>query len=100
LFAPRQYAASGDYLLDIFINRPPRSNQKDIFQRLVQINQIRNRIAHHEPICFYGNSISTVNIEYKYNIILELLSWLGCTPCKILYGIDKVPLSISRIKNI
>jgi hypothetical protein len=51
-FAAKEYAASGSSLLNIFINRPFGTKQKDILKKLVRINEIRNRIAHHEPICF------------------------------------------------
>lgn len=99
-FAGIEYTASKSNLLNIFINRPLGLDQKDIFKQLTQINVIRNRIAHHEPICFNGILISTEIVEDRYRSILELLSWLGCNPSKILYGIDKVPKSISFIKSI
>lgn len=99
-FAPKEYIASGSMLLNVFSNRPTWIRQKEIYHRLVNINQIRNRIAHHEPICFYGNSISTSKIEKKYNSILELLGWLGSDPHKILHGIDSVPKSINHIRRI
>jgi hypothetical protein len=99
-FAAKEYAASNCNLLNIFTNLPPRIKQKDIYKRLMKINELRNRIAHHEPICFYGNLISMAAVETKYDTILELFSWLGCNPRKILYGIDKVPRSIYRIKKI
>lgn len=99
-FARKEYLASGNTLLNIFINRPFKTNQKDIFRRLIQINQVRNRIAHHEPICFDGTRISTEKVKKTYNTILELLEWLGCNHTKILYGIDSVRKSIDFINSI
>ena len=99
-FAGIEYVAANCNLINIFFNRPPLIKQKDIYKRLMRINEIRNRIAHHEPICFYGNLISTANTEDRYHIILQLLHWLGCNPSKILYGIDKVSRSIYHIKSI
>lgn len=99
-FAAKEYAASGSTLLKIFINRPFRVKQKDILKRLIKINEIRNRIAHHEPICFDGAQISTARTERRYHIILELLEWLGSNPKKILRGIDKVPKSILAVNCI
>jgi len=57
LFAQPQYFAGGQNLLRIFPAKPTSTpsiqyNQTFIFQELKQINDIRNRIAHHEPICF------------------------------------------------
>ena len=59
-FGTKEFPAAGNTLLSIFAARPPGTSQKDIFKRMQSINNIRNRIAHHEPICFnaYG-SIST-----------------------------------------
>jgi hypothetical protein len=99
-FAPKDFAASGSSLLDIFVNRPYGITQKDILQRLTQINALRNRIAHHEPICFEGNLISTAKVERRYKTILELLEWLGCNRNKILYGINGVRKSIDLINSI
>lgn len=99
-FAPLQYTASGNTLLSIFVNQPQRVSQKDIFRLLAKVNETRNRIAHHEPICFHQNLISTTKIEKRYHTILQLLEWLGSDPKKILYGIDAVRKSIDIINSI
>lgn len=99
-FAAKEYAASGSTLLSIFPKRPFGVKQKDIFKRLVKVNEIRNRIAHHEPICFDGNVISTARTQRRYDTMLELFTWLGCDTKKILYGIDYVPRSIAAINRI
>lgn len=101
-FAAKEFAAVGSTLLEIFPNRPFGTKQKTIFQNLIKINDIRNRIAHHEPICFDKTSgaISTSYAEKRYNLIIELLYWLGCNPKKILYGIDGVQKAIVKILEI
>ncbi|WP_133053869.1 CAAX protease [Niastella yeongjuensis] len=101
-FAAKEFAAAGSTLLEIFPNRPFGTRQKTIFQNLIKVNDLRNRIAHHEPICFDKTSgtISTNYAEKRYNIIVELLYWLGCNPQKILYGIDGVPKAIANILEI
>jgi len=101
-FAAKQFAASGSSLLEIFPNRTFGTRQKTVFQNLIKINDIRNRIAHYEPICFDKNtgSISTRFAENRYQLILELLHWLGCNPKRILYGIDSVPNGINAIKRL
>lgn len=98
-FAAKEYAAAGSTLLEIFPNRPFGTKQKTVFQHLIKINEIRNRIAHHEPIYFdktTGN-ISTSYTEKRYKLIVELLCWLGCNPKKILYGIDGVQRAINKV---
>ena len=52
-----QYRATGQCLLRAFPNKPRSSvavqyNNAYIFNELDKVNSLRNRIAHHEPICF------------------------------------------------
>jgi hypothetical protein len=86
--------------LEIFPFRPLGTNQKRVFKELVKINEIRNRIAHYEPICFEREAISTVTTVKRYNLIIQLLKWMDCNPTKILYGIDRVPQAINTINRI
>lgn len=101
-FAAKEYAAAGSTLINIFVNRPFNTKQKKIFQSLIKINEIRNRIAHHEPLCFdkAKGEISTEKIERRHETIIELLQWLGCDPVKVLYRIDKTEKAITVIKAI
>jgi hypothetical protein len=73
-----------------------------VFQNLIRINDIRNRIAHYEPICFDKDTgtISTVLVLNRYRLILEFLYWLGCNVKRILYGIDGVPKAIAVVNTI
>jgi hypothetical protein len=91
-FSNKEYAASGNTLLQIFPNKPYGIRQKDIFKDLIKINKLRNRIAHYEPICFDSSTdeISSIPIQRRYELVLKILSWLGYNPKKILYGIDSV----------
>ncbi|HTI08269.1 MAG TPA: hypothetical protein VL832_06920 [Puia sp.] len=101
-FAKKNFAAAGNTLLEIFPNRSFGINQKTVFKNLVKINEIRNRIAHYEPICFDKSTgaISTTFVANRYNLILELLFWLGCNPKRILYGIDSVRNGINAVNVI
>lgn len=99
-FGPKEYSAAGSTLISIFYCRPHGTKQKDILQKLTQINELRNRIAHHEPICFERDKISTSRAKRRYETIIELLQWLGCDHKKILYGIDGVIKSIESIEKI
>ncbi len=99
-FAPKQFAASGSKLLDIFPKRPFNTKQKDIFKKLIKINDIRNRIANHEPICFDGNRISIDKTQRRYKYLLELLTWLGCDCKRILYGINGVSKTFTKVTII
>jgi len=102
LFAKKQFAAAGSTLLEIFPNRPFAVKQKTVFQDLIKINEIRNRIAHYEPICFLkgAHEVSTTLARSRYELLLEILHWLGCNPRKILYGLDGVRGAIADVNWI
>ncbi len=84
LFAQNQYKAIGSNLLEIFIHKPKSTpqmqiNQKYIFKKLTAINDLRNRIAHHEPICF-KNGLTNLDITETLRIsnsIITILEWMN-----------------------
>lgn len=97
MFAKHQYSATGRTLLQIFPAKPVSTpalqyNQDFVFNQLVYVNRIRNRIAHHEPICFQPRvpAISTVYVRQQYGIILQLFQWMSIDEAKFLYGLDHV----------
>lgn len=63
MFAQNQFNATGRILLKVFPSKPVSSqaiqyNNTYIFNQLAQLNTFRNRMAHHEPICFLpGQSV-------------------------------------------
>ena len=97
MFSPVQYRQTGRDLLRIFPFKPRSSaqfqyNQTFIFNELDKINSLRNRIAHHEPICFpTGFAVKdTSYIRNAYADILSLFSWMGIDGKSLLYGLDHV----------
>ncbi len=97
LFSPHQYRATGQSLLQIFRGRPRSTssvqyNASYIYNELAQINQLRNRIAHHEPVCFIpGQSQKdTTYVRQHYNLILQLFRWLNINEAALLYGLDHI----------
>jgi hypothetical protein len=99
-FGLKEFAASGSRLLEAFPKRPFRISRKVMFKSLYKINQIRNRIAHYEPICFNHNVIDVSKVFKRYQLIKELLQWLGCDPEKVLSGIDGVEKAIQDVKKL
>ena len=84
MFSSPQYRASGRVLLKIFPYKPVTTrqvqyNNTTVFNELDHVNSLRNRIAHHEPICFpTGKSeISTDYINWIYAKISMLFKWMG-----------------------
>ena len=101
MFAGIQFNVFGNTLLQLFPNRPKGTNQKIVYNKLTQINNLRNRIAHHEPICFdQYNNPSTLYAQSHYQDLLDILSWLGYSPSQLLVGLespDKVIIKIAKL---
>lgn len=96
MFSNVQYRLTGRVLLNAFPLKPTSSSQHQydnvyIFHELDYINHLRNRIAHHEPICF-GRPVA-IDLTYvinRYTRIIKLLRWMNVDPSRLLYGLDHV----------
>lgn len=107
MYSGPQYAATGQKLLSVFPCKPKSSadnrfDNKHIFNELDGINQIRNRIAHHEPICFVAGS-PTKTISYaqtEYMCIMKLFSWMEIDGRSLLYGIDHIIKTFEKILDL
>ena len=74
LFSKKRYKRGGKTLLQIFPNKRKGKNQADVYKDLTHIREFRNRIAHHEPICFDGSgNISTAFARRHYQLICEYI---------------------------
>ncbi|MCI9053677.1 MAG: Abi family protein [Muribaculaceae bacterium] len=107
MFANPQYRATGQTLLIIFPNKPRSSseiqyNQAFIFNELDGVNILRNRIAHHEPICFARRQpmIDTAYILNAYQSLHKLFMWMGIDSHALLYGLDHVQLVCGKINAL
>ena len=101
MFAGGQFKAGGGTLLAIFPNRPSGCNQKTIYQKLHRINLIRNRVAHHEPICFgTGNVIDTTYARDVFQEIIDVVTYMGVNGQQLFYGVDGVIKEANFIDGI
>ena len=107
LFAQPQFHAGGQSLIHIFPAKPRSSvtiqyNQTFVFNQLGQINEIRNRIAHHEPICFQqGVPVkSSTYTRQHYSLILQLFQWMSIDEGKLLYGLDHINSICNQIDSL
>lgn len=107
LFAKHQFRIAGQSLLKIFPSKPKSSkqhnyNDKFIFDELEKINNLRNRIAHHEPVCFeLGTAIK--NTQYSrdhYQLIIQLFQWMDIDHSSLLYGLDHVIKVCNKINSL
>lgn len=99
MFSNVQYNLTGQSLLSVFPNKPrstrlQRYDNTYIFQELDYINNLRNRIAHHKPVCF-GNGVNRNLIDTSYALnryfrMLTLLTWLDIDGASLLYGLGDV----------
>ena len=66
------------------------------------INKLRNRIAHHEPICFSKNpvSIDTKYVHNRYNRIMELFRWMNIDGASLLYELGHVDNACNQIDTL
>lgn len=107
LFAQPQFYAGGQTLLQIFPAKPSSTpalqyNHTFVFNQLGQINDIRNRIAHHEPICFVsGQQVKdTTYVRQHYNLILQLFQWMSIDEAALLYGLDHIITVCNEIDSL
>lgn len=95
LFTKQPFRLGGQNLLQIFPNRTQGLGQRAIFNELMSIKAFRNRIAHHEAICFNSNGqIDVTMVQEKYDLILKYIKFLGYESNHLFWGIDVFPDSI------
>jgi hypothetical protein len=101
MFSRNCFKTSGKTLLQIFPNKTQGINQKVIYHDLCDIRILRNRIAHHEPICFNeAGEIDTKETIRVFELIKQYINFLGYSPNEILYGIESPQLIIDKISVI
>jgi hypothetical protein len=100
MFAPIQFVVGGQGLHKIYVNRPKATAQKLIFNELDEIRNMRNRIAHHEPLCFdRHHKIFTDYTKTIYEYIIKQTIWLGYDPNELYLGLDETLKVITTIEN-
>lgn len=102
LFTRQPFRLGGQNLLRIFPNRTAGLGQRAVFNELQEIKTFRNRIAHHEAICFDENgNIDMARTQNKYALILKYIDFLGYKSSHLFYGIDILPDStIAKIEAL
>ena len=107
MFSPVQYNQTKQVLLNIFPNKQKSTktnqiNRQYIYNELDKINSLRNRIAHHEPICFRTgqNMIYTDYVKCEHAKIQTLFAWMGIDGKSMLYGLDHVREICDKIDGL
>ena len=107
MFAKNQFNATNRIVLQIFGSKPTSTsllqyNNTYIFKQLAAINEIRNRIAHHEPICFIPSKPikNTTYARNHYILILQLFQWMQIDEAALLYGLDHITSVCNEIDSL
>jgi len=97
MFSRHQYRAAGQTLINVFPSLPLSSptmqyNSIFVYNELAKTNNIRNRIAHHEAICF-SPTLEVKNTRFareNYAHIIQLFQWMNIDEGALLYGLDHI----------
>jgi hypothetical protein len=107
MFARHQYYYGGQGLLAIFPSKPLSTathnySSKYIFSELEKVNFLRNRLAHHEPVCFQiGADVkSTVYARHSYNLVMLFFAWMNIDEASLLYGLDHISEVCEKIDRL
>jgi len=70
--------------------------RRDVYDRLDHLNNLRNRVAHHEPV--HGATIGHVNADLAalHAELLEVLGWLNPTVSSWVQTNSRVPALLAR----
>ena len=76
--------------------------RKELHSDLERLRKLRNRIAHHEPICFINGfpTKDTTFARQHYTLILQLFQWMSINESALLYGIDHINSVCNQIDNL
>ena len=97
LFSRRPFALGDQSLLKIFPARTKGLGQRTVYNELQAIKAFRNRIAHHEAICFNNTGIkSTAAVRDSYALVVKYIQFLGYPESHLYYGLDVLPEKIMQ----
>ena len=97
LFSRRPFALGGQTLLQIFPARTRGLGQRAIYNELQTIKGFRNRIAHHEPICFDATGAkNTQLVNAFYALVIKYVQFLGYSEAHLYFGLDVLPDKVLR----
>lgn len=101
-FEKKHYGLLQGKVDHIFSNKPSTIKRNNIYDRLNEIRRFRNRVAHHEPVCFKPRT-STFDLSQALKIhqySYEVLEWLDLEIAQWPKDIDTVNYELLRIDAI
>lgn len=107
MFSRHQYRASGQTLIAVFPGLPSSTpamqyNSIFVYNELAKTNKIRNRIAHHEAICFTPalNVKNSAFARQNYAHIIQLFQWMNIDEASLLFGLDHIVTVCNQIDSL
>jgi len=101
-FTKIPFKRGGQSLLSIFPQKHHGLGQRAIYNELMKVKGFRNRVAHHEQICF--DSFGNINMSLAkevYSLINNYLCYLGYSPKQLFYGLSiSIDEIINKIENL
>lgn len=92
LFSRKPFALGGQSLLHIFPAKAKGLGQRVIYNELRRIKAFRNRIAHHEAICFDSTGVKcTIPAKESYAMVIKYIQYMGYPEGHLYYGLDVLP---------
>jgi hypothetical protein len=99
MFSSHCFNQGNQSLLKIFPNKEKGVNQKLVFNELKEIRDFRNRIAHHEAICFNrSGEISDRYMQKIWEIILKYTHFLGL-PANFLQSVESPVADMKKLRE-
>lgn len=92
LFTKIPFQRGGKSLLKIFPAKTKGLGQRAVYNELQVIKTFRNRIAHHEAICFDNTGAkNTKPSRENYALVIKYVQFLGYPETHLYYGLDVLP---------
>lgn len=102
LFTKVPFQRGGKTLLTIFPHKTHSLGQRTIYNELQTIKAFRNRIAHHEAICFNSEGRKDIGpAKEYYALIQKYIGFLGFSDTHLFYGmgtrLEKLFMKIDQL---
>lgn len=100
LYYPSHFSLMGGSPLFAFPNKPTTTNRIIISNMLYDIQQLRNRIYHNEPICFNLNNMNFTKVQTVRQYIYDLSEWIDTDIPAYINTFDDILFEIAASANI
>lgn len=97
MFTKIPFQRGGKSILKIFPAKELGVGQRVVYNELQAIKSFRNRIAHHETICFDNSGIKSTQIaRYNLDLIFKYIEYFGYRVNQFYYGFDIIPNNLFK----